>query len=69
MINYTHKEQTIIKLIEQFGSIGGEHHKQWVIDQILRIILEEAYENWTRDMRRGEDGPETYAAWDEGIAP
>ena len=52
------------------GNVDGAHHKDWIIDQLLRILVgsEEDYEKWVKDFCDGEDGPETYA-WDEGVAP
>lgn len=50
------------------GGIDGEHHKQWVIDQMLRVLLGDAYGQAIRDSCAGEDGPDTYY-WDEGIPP
>jgi hypothetical protein len=57
-----------LKLIEQYGGIDGGHHKMWVIDQVARALTGEGYEQWVKDMKAGEDGPDTYG-WDEGIAP
>lgn len=51
-----------------YGSIDGGHHKMWVIDQMLRALLGDKYEEHIEHYREGEDGPDTYA-WDEGIAP
>ena len=51
-----------------YGGIDGGHHKQWVIDQMLRILLGDEYDERIADYKSGEDGPETYA-WDEGVAP
>lgn len=62
------KEQKILFLIERYGGIDGSHHKQWVIDQIARIIAGDKYNDWVAMMKGGEDGPDTYY-WDEGIAP
>lgn len=46
--------------------IDGSHHKQWVIDQMLRIMLGEVgYEEWVTHMNSDPD----YTPWDEGIAP
>ncbi|QHJ84047.1 MAG: hypothetical protein [Caudoviricetes sp.] len=60
----------IVEIIHQYGGIDGGHHKQWVLDQIIRIAMGDdcGYEVWVRDYCAGEDGPETYE-WDEGIAP
>ena len=62
------KESKIYEIIYQYGGIDGEHHKQWVIDQIARILAEERYAEWVVDMKDGEDGPNTYN-WEEGVAP
>lgn len=59
-----------LRCIEEFGGIDGDHHKQWVLDQVVRSLVggDEAYEDWVEKQCDGEDGPETYS-WDEGIAP
>lgn len=61
------KEQKALRMIEHYGGFDGGHHKQWVIDQVARILTGEGYEAWVKEMKDGEDGPETYE-WDEGIA-
>lgn len=55
--------EDIQSLIEEYGAIDGDRHKQWVIDQIARIVLAEKYNDWVDEWR--DDGCE----WDEGIAP
>ena len=62
------KEKQIMNLIESYGGIDGAHHKQWIIDQVARIIKGFQYEQWVTEMKDGEDGPESYS-YDEGIAP
>ena len=57
-----------VKVALDYGSTDGGHHKMWVIDQVLRELLEKDYEKAIAKRRFGEDGPETYS-WDEGIAP
>jgi len=51
-----------------FGGIDGAHHKAWVIDQVVRALTGDEYEQIIKDAKAGEDGPDTYM-WDEGIAP
>lgn len=58
----------IMGLIENYGSDDGEHHKQWVLDQIVRTIQGTNYKKWVKDYCKGEDGPHTYE-WGTGIAP
>ena len=57
-----------ITIAVKYGGIDGEHHKTWVIDQMVRALAGDRYETIVKDAKAGEDGPETYA-WDVGIAP
>lgn len=61
------RSQAALELISQYGSIDGEHHKTWVIDQVVRILAPD-YATWVREQKDGEDGPDTYR-WEEGIPP
>jgi len=61
------KVMKAIEMIENYGGIDGGHHKQWVLDQVMRILNDD-YEGWKKRYEDGEDGPQTYE-WDEGIAP
>lgn len=50
----------------RFGGIDGDHHKQWVIDQMLRSSLgKERYEAWIKEMNSDPD----YDPWDVGSPP
>jgi hypothetical protein len=57
-----------IELAVGYGGIDGDHHKMWVIDQIVRILAGDEYDEIIRKACDGEDGPDTYD-WDVGIAP
>lgn len=57
-----------ISLIWEYGGIDGDHHKQWLIDQVLRALCGRKYKEWVKNFEDGEDGPQTYE-WDEGVAP
>lgn len=73
-----------LELARRYGGIDGDHHKAWVIDQMVRALTGccpnqgdgalPAFDNsadyiaFVADAKAGEDGPDTYA-WDEGIAP
>jgi hypothetical protein len=52
----------------RYAGFDGGHHKQWVIDQMVRALTGDKYEEWVAKFKAGEDGPDTYG-WDEGIAP
>lgn len=59
------KEQRVIDLILDYGWIDGGHHKQWVLTEILKILMGDAYDAWLEDYNSDEE----YSDWDEGIAP
>lgn len=68
MTDEERKIETALNLIGQYGGTDGGHHKQWVLDQVVRILTGDEYAQWVREQKDGEDGPETYD-WDEGIPP
>lgn len=57
-----------IEIAVRYGGTDEAHHKAWVIDQMIRTLAGEKYEEIVKDAKAGEDGPETYG-WDEGVAP
>jgi hypothetical protein len=57
-----------IDLAVQYGGIDGDHHKAWVIDQMVRALAGPGYRRIVKEACAGEDGPNTYE-WDTGIAP
>lgn len=57
-----------VAIIFRYGGCDGEHHKDWVLDQALRILLGNSYESEVRAACAGDDGPDTYG-WNEGIPP
>jgi hypothetical protein len=67
-MNDAQKIEAALDLAFRFGGIDGGHHKMWVIDQMVRILAGDAYEERVQIECAGEDGPETYI-WDTGIAP
>lgn len=62
------KVQEAIDIAVEFGGIGGEHHKNWVIDQIVRILAGKNYHEIVKNACDGDEGPNTYK-WEIGIAP
>lgn len=57
-----------LELIQRYGGIDDAHHKQWLLDQVVRILTEQEYDKWVRKHNYGEDGPDTYE-WEVGIPP
>ena len=65
--------------IVEWGGVDGAHHKDWVLDQVVRILCggeqvggritaTDDYRRVVAEAKAGVDGPETYP-WEEGIAP
>lgn len=52
----------------KYKEFDGAHHKDWVIDQMMRKLAGGAYTEIIRAAKTGEDGANTYE-WNEGIAP
>jgi hypothetical protein len=52
-----------VNLIVECGWIDGAHHKAWVMDQVVRVLTGDRYEQVVAEATA--DGSE----WDEGIAP
>lgn len=61
--------QEALEVADSYAGIDGGHHKMWVIDQIIRILTGDDYEEWVRVHTQGPDGAAGYYEWDEGIAP
>lgn len=62
------KIQQAIKIAVEYGGIDGAHHKDWVIDQMVRALAESDYEKIVADACKDENG-ETVYEWNTGIAP
>jgi len=59
--------QEAIDIGVENGGCDGAHHKDWVIDQMIRALAGDDYDNIVKEDCDGEDGPDTYS-WDYGIA-
>lgn len=57
-----------IALAVKYGGIDGAHHKDWVIDQVIRVLAKDKYNEVVKNACNGSDGQHTYS-WDCGIAP
>jgi len=65
------KIEEALKLIFQYGGIDGNHHKQWVLDQVVRTLTgsEEEYQAWVKLYQEADENNDPQYMWDEGIAP
>lgn len=59
--------QEVLEMIKSWGGIDGGHHKQWLLDGIVKALAPD-YDQWVKEFEDGEDGANTYE-WDKGIAP
>lgn len=60
------KIDAALEVIQRFGGIDGDHHKAWVIDQVVRALTGPGYEQWVKDMTTGENAG---YGWEEGVPP
>ncbi|EMW4817302.1 hypothetical protein AAE416_003296 [Escherichia coli] len=67
----TDEQQRIERAIELASRFGGSeevHHLRWMIDQLVRELAGERYDQVVASACAGEDGPDTWR-WDTGVAP
>jgi hypothetical protein len=65
------KEQWALHWIEQYGQIDGDHHKAWVLDQVVRILKGTPVKVYIARWDNGEmefraclgDASDEYKAW------
>lgn len=62
------ERKRVLDLIFEYGQIDGGHHKMWVIDQIVRILTKDGYNEWVKNYVYDEETGDIYS-WDKGIAP
>jgi hypothetical protein len=60
-----------LDIATQYGGIDGGHHKTWIIDQMVRALTGENYEQWVKDYQgKYDEELELYEyEWECGIAP
>ncbi len=65
-LTYENKIERAIDSIKSYGMIDGEHHKQWLLSNTLKLLMgSNGYHTW-KDLYDYDDD---YDNWDEGIAP
>lgn len=57
-----------LDLAFEYAQIDGGHHKMWVIDQMVRKLTGNNYEEWVDNYEYDEETEKEYD-WDTGIAP
>lgn len=54
---------------EDFGGIDGADHKAWIIDQMVRCLTGDYYEDWVTQVCSGPERESALYQWNVGIAP
>lgn len=54
-----------IAIAERWGHAEGDHHKAWVIDQMVRALTGVDYEHWVAAYESDNEG----SLWIQGVAP
>lgn len=57
-----------LQIFNQYGGIEGDHHRTWVLDQIVRALTGPHYEVYVLYHKHGENGSNTYS-YDCGTPP
>lgn len=52
----------------QFGPTEGGHHKMWVIDQMVRALTGDNYEQWVKSGSIYYGG-QHFEEWETGVIP
>lgn len=63
-------EERFVKALEiglTYGAVNGETHKMWCIDQMMRALLKDEYEEVITEYKKPVNG-HTYE-WSEGVEP
>jgi hypothetical protein len=61
-------KQAALEVAQRHGGTDGDHHKAWVIDQMVRALTGDGYDQFVTDTCAGGEGPDSYF-WGVGIAP
>lgn len=54
-----------IRVAEDWGHAEGDHHKAWVIDQMVRALTGVDYEHWVAAYEASNEG----SIWIQGVSP
>lgn len=60
-----------LQIAFRYGQIPGDHHRTWVIDQMVRALLSaDGYAQFRKEYTgAGEDPENPIDVWDEGVTP
>lgn len=65
--------ETLLRRVEnalaEVSCIDGAHHKQWIIDQMVRVLTGPEYGQWVKEYEQADENGEKMYEWDTGCAP
>lgn len=62
------KLEAILELAASYGGYDGQQHKQYALDQIIRIVTGDGYESWVAEYEGDPEDEENHYSWDVGTA-
>ena len=66
----TKKIEAALEIIFIYGGVDGAHHKQWVLDQVVRQLKGDNYDDWVKHHNGPIDSNgKTEYMWNVGIPP
>ena len=69
LTNHDNKVNEALDFLYESGQVDGTHHKAWVIDQVVRILTGDGYDDWVANYEKPDEGddPDDGYEWDVGI--
>jgi len=64
IVQLVERMESACEVAHDYAGCEGDHHRMWVIDQMLRALLRSDYEKWIAEYLDGGK-----YEWDVGIAP
>jgi hypothetical protein len=61
--------ETALQVAYNWGQVDSVHHKTWTIDQMVRALTGDEYENWVSAYEGDPEDEDNHYSWDTGIAP
>ena len=58
-----------LKVAFRFGQTDGDHHKAWVIDQMVKALTSKDYKAWVKKYEGDPKDEDNHYSWDKGTAP
>lgn len=67
-MNNKQKLKEILLICEAYGGTDGSNHKQYALDQIVRIITGDQYKYWREGYEEWNDDRTDFQYWwDDGV--